>query len=409
MKIKNILWSIAILGFIIGSIGVYQLITGGHTLANYNTYVPWGLWVSAYIYFIGLSAGAFFLSTLVYVFKIEILKPIGKLALFTALITLIAAILFIWSDLGQPSRAWRMMFKTNFGSMMGWMGWLYSFYFLLLITKIWFAIRTDLVVNANESGLKGKISKFLTFGRNENSIAAKEKDMRILKTLGIIGIPLAIAFNGGVGSLFGVIGARPVWNSGLTPIIFIAGGLASGGALLLFLSTVLKTVQDNKRRRKLISFLGFITLGSLLFYLVLEWAEYSVAFYASIPAHTESMKLVLFGDYWWVFWFVHLFAGALVPILLITLGRKSIVALGTAGALIAVTFISVRLNIVIPALAVEELEGLRNAFSGPGLTFDYFPSTMEWLFFIWIVSLAGCLFLLGLKLLPIINQKKVAQ
>jgi len=407
MKIKKILWSIAILGFIIGLIGVYQRIIGGETLTNYGTYVPWGLWVAAYIYFIGLSAGAFLLSTMVYVFKIEILKPIGKLALFTALITLIAAMLLIWSDLGHPLRAWRLMFKTNFGSMMGWMAWLYSSYFLLLITEFWFAIRADLASNANKPGLKGKISKFLTFGRNENSITAKEKDMKILKILGIIGVPLAIAFHGGVGSLFGVIGARPVWNSGLTPIIFIIGALASGGALLLFIIAVLGAKQDKEKHLKLVSFLGFIVLGLLLFDLVLEWAEYSIALYASIPAHTESMKLVLFGEYWWVFWFVHLFAGALVPILLITLGRKSVAALGTAGALIAITFISVRLNIVIPALAVEELAGLRNAFSGPGLTFDYFPSTMEWLFFIWIVSLAGCLFLLGLKLLPITNQKKL--
>jgi len=404
MKIKKILWSIAILGFIIGLIGVYQRIIGGETLTNYGTYVPWGLWVAAYIYFIGLSAGAFLLSTMVYVFKIEILKPIGKLALFTALITLIAAMLLIWSDLGHPLRAWRLMFKTNFGSMMGWMAWLYSSYFLLLITEFWFAIRADLASNANKPGLKGKISKFLTFGRNENSITAKEKDMKILKILGIIGVPLAIAFHGGVGALFGVVGARPVWNSGLTPIIFLAGALLSGGALLLFITAVLGPKQDKEKHIKLVSFLGFIVLGLLLFDLLLEWAEYSIALYTSIPAHTESIKLVLFGDYWWVFWFVHLFAGALVPILLITFGRKKIVALGTAGVLIAATFISVRLNIVIPALTVGELAGLRNAFSGPGLTFNYFPSIMEWLFFIWVVSLAGCLFLLGLRSLPILKK-----
>jgi len=90
------------------------------------------------------------------------------------------------------------------------------------------------------------------------------------------------------------------------------------------------------------------------------------------------------------------------------LAKDNIAAVATAGALIAVTFISVRLNIVIPALAVEELKGLQGAFSGPGLSFAYFPSSTEWLFFIWTTSLAGLLFLVGYSLLPIVRQQKEA-
>jgi Ni/Fe-hydrogenase subunit HybB-like protein len=30
--------------------------------------VPWGIWVSGYIFFLGLSAGSFLISTLIYVF-----------------------------------------------------------------------------------------------------------------------------------------------------------------------------------------------------------------------------------------------------------------------------------------------------------------------------------------------------
>jgi molybdopterin-containing oxidoreductase family membrane subunit len=117
------------------------------------------------------------------------------------------------------------------------------------------------------------------------------------------------------------------------------------------------------------------------------------------------MRLVLFGEYWWVFWIVHLLIGSVIPILLLVFGRNSVAAVATAAALIAVTFLSVRLNIVIPALAVEELVGLENAFTGPGLNFSYFPSSMEWLFFIWNVSLAGLLFLIGYSLLPLVTPQ----
>lgn len=406
--LQGIAWGIALIGFAVGLFGLYQRMTVGHAAANYGSYVPWGLWVAAYIYFIGLSAGAFLLSALVYVFQIKLLKPIGKLALFTALVTLAGAMFSIWLDLGHPERAWRLMFRTNFGSMMGWMAWLYSAYFLLLLVELWFAMRPDLAACASQAGLKGQLCRFLAFGQKDTSEAAAARDMKILRVLGSIGVPLAIAFHGGVGALFGVVGARPYWNSAITPIAFIIGALASGGALITFVTAIWGPDRGSESHRKLVTFLGQIVLGLLMFDLLLEWAEYSTQLYSAIPAHTESLELVLYGQYWWVFWIIHLLIGSIIPILMLVLIRNNVAVVAVATALIAISFLSVRLNIVIPALAVEELEGLKHAFSGPGLNFDYFPSSMEWLFFVWTVSLAGLLFLIGYSLLPIVRTKEVA-
>jgi molybdopterin-containing oxidoreductase family membrane subunit len=66
----------------------------------------------------------------------------------------------------------------------------------------------------------------------------------------------------------------------------------------------------------------------------------------------------------------------------------------------------VRLNIVVPGLAVPELPGLEAAFTGPGLTTNYFPSLSEWLLFVWAVGLAGVIFLAGRRLLPIIHTER---
>jgi molybdopterin-containing oxidoreductase family membrane subunit len=401
MKRDTVWWILAIAAFLVGLVGLYQRVTAGHELANYGSYVPWGLWVASYIYFIGLSAGAFLLSTLVYVFRVERLEKIGKLALFTALVTLIAAMFSIWLDLGHPLRAWRLLLRTNFGSMMGWMIWLYTAYFILLVVELWFAMRADLVAWSDRSGL----ARFLTFGQTDVSEAALAGDQSKLRILGSIGVPLAVAFHGGVGALFGVVGARAYWHSGLTPIAFLAGALLSGGALLVFLTTIWGPNVGSKEHKELVLFLGQIVLLLLAFDVLLEWAEYSIGLYSSIPAEAESMRLVLFGPYWWAFWAVHIGLGVVVPGLLLIFGRKSLPAVATAGALIAVTFITVRLNIVIPGLAVEELKGLVGAFTGPGLTIDYFPSTMEWLFEVWVAGLAGLIFLIGYRLLPIVRKE----
>ncbi len=404
--IQRVAWALAAVLFLVGLVGLYQRLAFGHKVANYGSYVPWGLWVAAYIYFMGLSAGAFLLSTLVYVFRVERLEKIGKLALWTALVTLVAAMFSIWLDLGHPERAWRLILCTNFRSIMGWMIWFYSVYFVLLVVALWFAMRADLVASQNAGGLKGALSRFLTFGKRDVSEAALAHDRRVLQVLGGIGIPLVIAFSGGAGALFGVVGARPYWHSGLTPIMFLVGALLSGGALLTFISTIWGPDRGTPTHRDLITLLGRITLGLLVLEVLLEWAEYSIALWHAVPTEAASVQLVLFGPFWWVFWLVHLGLGVLVPFALLLFNGRRPSLTATAAALIAITFLAVRVNIVIPGLAMEELKGLSQAFYGPGLTFDYFPSVAEWLFFFWTVGLAGLLFLIGYSLLPIVQPTK---
>lgn len=423
MKKQLVILIIALAGFAVGSYGLYDRLVNGHVNAAYGSYVPWGLWVSMYIYMVGLSAGAFLFSTLVYVFNIHRsgqvatvaappvgmadgaavglsrLEEVGKLALFTALITLFGAMFSIWLDLGHPERAWKLLLQTNFSSIMGWMLWFYTAYFVLLLAEFWLAIRADLVAWSKTNAL----ARFLTFGRTDVSPAALVSDRRVLRILGSLGVPLAIAFHGGVGALFGVVGARPYWNSGLTPVMFLVGALLSGGALLTFLTVLFGPGQGTDEHRRLIAFLGQIVLGLLALDVLLEWAEYSVIYYASIPAHFDALRLVLFGDYWWVFWVVHVGLGILVPAVLLVVSRRSVAGIAVACFLIAFTFISVRLNIVIPALALPEVEGLQQAFTGPGLSFAYFPTLTEWLFSIWVASLATLLFLAGLRWLPVLG------
>ncbi len=426
MKKQTMILILALIGFIVGTYGLWDRITNGHAHAAYGSYVPWGLWVSLYIYLVGLSAGAFLFSTLIYVFNIHRsgktaavatmpvstadgsafglhrLEDIGKLALFTSLVTLFGAMFAIWMDLGHPDRAWKLLLQTNFRSVMGWMLWFYTAYFILLLLEFWLAMRVDLV----EWSKKSILARFLTFGRQDLSVAAVNSDRRILRILGSIGVPLAIAFHGGVGALFGVVGARPYWNSGLTPIMFIVGALLSGGALLTLLVALFASENEPENREQLVLFLGRIVLGLLALDVLMEWAEYSVSYYAAIPAHADALRMVLFGPYWWVFWIVHVGLGIVIPAFLLIFNRRSWVATTIACFLIVFTFISVRLNIVIPALVLPELEGLQNAFTGPGLIFTYFPSLTEWLFSIWVVSLSVLVFLAGLKWLPILSQRK---
>lgn len=403
---KTFIGIIWLLAFLIGGIAVVQRLTEGREMAAYGSYVPWGLWVSAYIYFIGLSAGAFLLSSLIYVFGIKKLEKIGKLSLFIALITLFMALISILFDLGHMERFYYVYTRPKFSSMMAWMVWLYTAYFLLLLVETWFAMRVDVARLSKLPGFRGALFRALTFGNVDTSPQSVARDRKCLMVLGSIGVPLAVAFHGGVGALFGTIVARPYWHTPLYPILFLTGALVSGGALMTAVVAFLWPSKD-KEWEETVRFLGKIVLGLLLFDLLLEWAEYSIPMWYGVGPEFALLKKVLFGEFWWVFWILHILLGSLIPIVILVGWRDKPLKVGFAGLLIVFTFMAVRLNIVVPGLIEPQLKGLEESFTDPRLRFEYIPNLFEWQVTLFVVALGAALFYIGYKLLPIVETKEV--
>lgn len=397
--LKRSFWVAGAVLFAVGLLGFYSRLFHGHHDANYGNVVVWGLWVAAYIFFIGLSAGAFLISSLVYVFGVKRFEPIGRLALFTALITLVLALLSIVVDLGHMDRAWHVMVYANFKSPMAWMIYLYTLYMVILAAEMWFLLRRDLAEGAGGTGWKAGFYRIVSLGSRDTSEESAVRDRRIVRVLASIGVPTAIMFHGGVGALFGTVAARGHWHSGLFPILFLLSALVSGGALLIVIATIF---QDGARRnRNLVLDLGLLIAALLALDVLFQISELLIAFRGGIPAHIEGMRLVLFGPFKEVFWVGQLLLGTLLPLaLLLGPARRNVAAVAAAALLIVVGIFGLRLNIVIPGLAVEEVRGLVDAVSTPRITGHYVPSASEWLVTAGIGGLGLLLFGLGEVLLP---------
>lgn len=399
LSLKRMFWIIGALLFIVGLYGWYVRLAFGHTQANYGQIVPWGLWVAVYIYFIGLSAGSFLISSMVYVFRIKRFELVGRISLFTAFITLLLALLSIWTDIGHMERFWHVFAYPNFSSAMAWMIWLYTTYLILVTGELWFETRRDLARGAAGSGARALLYRVLSLGSRNLSDASRARDRSVVRVLATIGVPLAVMFHGGVGALFGVVAARPFWNTGLFPILFLTGALVSGGGLLIVVAAIF---QDGLRRnRQTILDLGGLVLGLLLLDLLFTISDTLISFYSNLPLEITSWRLEFFGPFWWVFWFWQIGLGVLIPILLLaTRLRRDPRWVALAGLLIALGFIAVRLNIVIPGLSAEEVAGVANAIASPRYSSFYFPSLSEWALSAGIVGLGLLLFGLGEHLLP---------
>jgi protein NrfD len=355
---ERLTWLVAVVLAAAGVVGVVWRFTGGHAAADYGSYVPWGLWIAAYVALVGASAGAFAFAALLLVQRRREHYRLAILAMLVALAAFAAGMINVWLDLGHPFRAWRLMANTQFGSVMGLMAWFYALYAAVLLLGLW-ATR------------KGEVPAFM-------------------ERFAWVGFLFAMVFAGSEGALFGVVGAQPMWESGLTPVLFLVEAGLFGLALVAAAGALFGLLTTGTARRLGYGLLGF--LGALL---VLEWSEYSTALRAAVPQKAHAAEAILTGEYWWVFWIVHLGLGVAVPGVLLLVGRGRIPFVGTAAGLVIAMGLASKLNLIVPALTHEHIEGLAEAFTGPGLVYSYFPTAMEWLVAVGTVGVAALIVLIG--------------
>lgn len=371
--LKKVFYVLGGIALLIGIWGVYQRLAFGHTVANYGSYVVWGLWVAMYLFFAGVAAGGFMLATLEYLFNVSIFKGTGKAALWGSLVSLAAALLTIWFDIGHMERIWKVYLQGNPTSVMFQMVWGYTLFGLCIIASLGLIIRNP--------------------------------QSRWIKPLMVIGLTLSLFVSGAVGALIGVQAARPFWHVGLYPVQLPVFSLASGAAMMLALLGLFGPREDPKRPQQLwvLSLLSVVLLVVKLYFM---WSDYSQSIYGGVPMNVEAVREVLFGEYWWAFWILQIFIGSLIPIVVLVQPRLAQHNgwAGWMGILLLVGYAVARGLIIFPALTIPELEELTRAFGGPHLTFEYFPSLVEWAVTLGTIGLATLGFLIGSERLPLFQR-----
>jgi molybdopterin-containing oxidoreductase family membrane subunit len=143
-------------------------------------------------------------------------------------------------------------------------------------------------------------------------------------------------------------------------------------------------------------------LTALLLYLVFEFAEFSISLWSPV-AHAPAVELVLWGPYWWVFWIIHMLFGGIVPLALLATRRP--LAWFGAAVLLAVTFVSTRLNVLVPGQAVAEIRGLQDAFIDDRLNYIYHATMMEYLVGVFLLAVGMAVFFIGRRVSAIVASR----
>ncbi len=394
---------------ILGGIGIYAIfyrLAFGLRTTTLTSSIPWGMWVAWYAYFVGISTGAFLLASLIYLFRIRVMKQLGRTLLFLSLCSILVALIFIWLDLGHPLRVFYVFTSPQLGSVLEWEIIFYTIFVLLLLAALWFLLRCDLDELAEKSrGFRKKILRFLSLGwrcpsETEKRRACHAQSLKSVRIIMALGIGPCLA--GGTGAIFAVVSSKPYWFTAILPIIFLVSALASATGVLIFVSAL--RLRENSSRTLL--FLRNLLLSFIVLEVFLFSAEYLIGLYGAVPDHVRVYREIAFGPFPYVFWFGQIGLATIVPLFLLTLPglRNSRFWLGFAGLSSAIGLVAVRLNLIVPGFVIPMLEGMDKAFIEPRLSYFYSPSMWEWLLSLGLISLGVLVFFNGLDYLPLLKE-----
>jgi len=372
LRASKLLAPVLLIAVVLGGVGLWHRLIFGKAHLAFGSYIPWGLWVGLYVYLVGVSGGAFLVAFLHHGLGIACLRRPSRYAVPIALTSLVAGLTLVLLDLGHMDRFWYLFTRTSPTSLLAWMVWVYTLYSLVLVAML---------------------------------VAMARERQAALRWLSIAGFALVVTFGGGEGALFGVLGSKPFWNSGLLPIRFLFSAFLSGMGLVAFASVLFRRWPADAEDEAANRFFRQALLGLLALNILVEFAEISVTHYTGVPAVIEAHRLMAFGPYWWVFWILQLAMGLVLPTLLLVspVGTRP-AWLGLAGLLIALGYAGTKQNLVLPGLAVPDFRTLPEAFVHPRLTVTYFPSATEWYLAIGVIGAAALAFVLAIEVLPFLKN-----
>jgi molybdopterin-containing oxidoreductase family membrane subunit len=199
-----------------------------------------------------------------------------------------------------------------------------------------------------------------------------------------ITLPLAVLVHSVTAWIFGLMVARPFWNTPLLAPLFITSALVSGTALVVLVALVVRRTTALKIPDAMLGSLGELMLWFIAADAFLLAAEVLTTLLSGSVEHQHQLQVILTGRLAPLFW-VEVILGVVVPF--VVLSRRELrtrpAVLATVSVLAVVGVFFKRINILLSSM-FEPLVDLAPGLPGgrPGQPFTasevYFPTWVEW-------------------------------
>ncbi len=180
-------------------------LSGGMVQTAMRNLDSWGLYITMFMFFVGLSAGGLIISSVPKAFGIKGFGGISKVAVMTSVAATIGAIAFVVVDLGQPVRMWELFAYSNLGSPLMWDIIVLMTYLILSCVYLWAQVQNE----------KGKVSHVA------------------LRVISVIALVCAILVHSVTAWIFGLQQSHEMWHTALLAPWFVSSALVCGTGLVM--------------------------------------------------------------------------------------------------------------------------------------------------------------------------------
>jgi Ni/Fe-hydrogenase subunit HybB-like protein len=230
--------------------------------------VPWGFYIAQFTFMVGVAASAVMLVLPYYLHRFKAFGRIVVLGEFLAIAVVLACMLFIVVDMGQPMRVVNTLLHPTPNSMIFWDTVSLSGY---------------LILNA--------IIAYVTFGAERKGVPPA----KWIRPIIILSIPWAVSIHTVTAFLYAGLEARAFWMTAILAPRFLASAFASGPSLLLLLAVLLRKFTKFDAGEEAIQKLGQIVTYALTVSVFFFGVELFTAIYSDMPSHLHHLEYLFLG------------------------------------------------------------------------------------------------------------------
>ncbi|HSO27272.1 MAG TPA: NrfD/PsrC family molybdoenzyme membrane anchor subunit, partial [Anaerolineales bacterium] len=348
----RLLWSALIVVFLFGlALYVRQLVLGlGVTGMNRPAY--WGVYITNFVFFIGLAHSGTFISAILRVAGQSWRAPLTRAAEAITLFSLPFGVAAILADIGRPDRVLNLIFYGRYESPMLWDVSAVGLYLLSSIVFMYLSLLPDIALCRDRltdvPRWKQTMYKKLALGWNGHPEQFRRLE-RVLDGMAIFMTMLVVTVHTVVSWIFGMT-LQPGWHTALIGPFFLLGAILSGTAAVVIVLSILRKVYH---LQEVLHTGLFNSLRKLLIVFTLGWlymmiAEYLTAGYGNMVEEMRVLDDKFTGDYAVLFWSMTLLVFVVPLLIFLFKGKKSIGWMVFASILINIGMWIERYIVIVP-------------------------------------------------------------
>jgi len=370
----------------------YQLRTG-LAVTGLSRQVFWGVYITNFVFFIGISHAGTLISAILRIVKAEWRRPVTRVAELITVLVLLFGIGSILIDLGRVDRMFNIIRYANFSSPLLWDVTSVGIYFTASVTFLYLALIPDIALLRDRGKRPKWLYEILSVGYTGTAKQLRILDILIL-TMAIAVIPIAISVHTVVSFVFAMT-IQPMWHSAIFGPYFVVGAIFSGIAALVIAMYLVRKFYHLEDYLKKVHFnnLGLMLLMMACLWFYFTFSEYLTTFYGNEPTHMTVFWSKFTGQFAPLFWAM-IICCFIIPFPILAINRfRTILGITVASVFVLIGMWLERYVIVVPTLTAQRL--------ATDLTV-YTPTWVEWAILAGCASFFCLLYILFSKFFPII-------